>query len=428
MKSNAAYTEAKSLTSDANAELLRQAYDNLVKAKNDILIAYTPVTPPSNNSSNSGSGSSVTPPAPKPADPSKEVVSASDLTKPAENGTVVVTVGSAVKDIELPINAGELLGNNTLQIQAGEVKIDITPDALKQWKDSVDKEQLSGSKLHVTVNPKTISEAAVKSDANVALKGNAVALGFSIVTSNGKSYPLSEAAEPVKVKLPIDASLNAGLLGVYKVESNGALTYLGGVLAGGYMEAEVQQGGTYALLEYAVNFTDVLPSHWALNAIQQLAAKHLIQGVSANEYQPNRMITRAEFVKLVSSALKLKDKGELAFTDVAANAWYQEDLAKMVKAGLINGRTKDSFEPNAVITRQEIVLILMRAYKMENGTLPSAAGISFSDNSDIAEWALESVKQAAALGLVQGRSEGQFAPNDPATRAETAQFILNYLK
>lgn len=428
LKSNAAYTEAKSLTSDANAELLRQAYDNLVKAKNDILIAYTPVTPPSNNSSNSGSGSSVTPPTPKPADPSKAVISASDLTKPAENGTVVVTVGSAVKDIELPINAGELLGNNTLQIQAGEVKIDITPDALKQWKDSVDKEQLSGSKLHVTVNPKTISEAAVKSDANVALKGNAVALGFSIVTIDGKSYPLSEAAEPVKVKLPIDASLNAGLLGVYKVESNGALTYLGGVLAGGYMEAEVQQGGTYALLEYAVNFTDVLPSHWALNAIQQLAAKHLIQGVSANEYQPNRMITRAEFVKLVSSALKLKDKGELAFTDVAANAWYQEDLAKMVKAGLINGRTKDSFEPNAVITRQEIVLILMRAYNMEHGTLPSAAGISFSDDSDIAEWALESVKQAAALGLVQGRSEGQFAPNDPATRAETAQFILNYLK
>ncbi|WP_139173111.1 S-layer homology domain-containing protein [Fontibacillus panacisegetis] len=29
---------------------------------------------------------------------------------------------------------------------------------------------------------------------------------------------------------------------------------------------------------------------------------------------------------------------------------------------------------------------------------------------------------------VQGRSEGQFAPNDPATRAETAQFMLNYLK
>lgn len=428
LKSNAAYTEAKSLTSDANADQLTQAYNNLVKAKNDTLVAYVPVTQPSDNSSNSGSGSSVTPTTPKPADSGKAVVSAGDLTKPAENGTVVVTVGSAVKNIELPINAGELLGNNTLQIQAGAVKIDITPDALKQWKDSVNKEQLSGSKLHVTVDPKTISETAVKNDANVALKGNAIALGFSIVTSDGKSYPLTEAAEPVKVKLPIDASLNAGLLGVYKVESNGALTYLGGVLAGGYMEAEVQQGGTYALLEYAVNFTDVLPSHWASNAIQQLAAKHLIKGVSANEYQPNRMITRAEFVKLVSSALKLKDKGELAFTDVAANAWYQEDLAKMVKAGLINGRTKDSFEPNAVITRQEIVLILMRAYKMENGTLPSAAGISFSDNSDIAEWALESVKQAAALGLVQGRSEGQFAPNDPATRAETAQFILNYLK
>ncbi|MFD1175192.1 S-layer homology domain-containing protein [Paenibacillus puldeungensis] len=432
LKASVAYTEAKKLTPDADASLLTQAYDNLVKAKNDILVTYVPVTPPTDTGSNSGSTSGsapiVTPTNQKPVDPSKAVVSTGDLTKPAENNDVVIKVDPAVKNIELPMNAGELLGEKTLQIQTGKITIDIAPDALKQWKDSADKEQLAGSKLQVTVNPRTVNEAAIKSNANVDLKGNAVALDLSIVTGDGKSHPLSEAAKPMKVKMPIDASLNSGLLGMYKVEADGTLTYLGGVLAGDYMEAEVQQGGTYALLEYTAKFTDVLPSHWASNAIQQLAAKHLTQGVSANEYQPDRMITRAEFVELVSSTLKLKEKGELSFTDVAADAWYQDGLAKMVKAGLITGRTTEHFEPNDMITRQELVLILMRAHKMEKGTLPSQADISFSDESNIASWALESVKEAAALGLVQGRSGGEFAPNDTATRAETAQFVLNYLK
>ncbi|MBW7477293.1 S-layer homology domain-containing protein [Paenibacillus oenotherae] len=33
---------------------------------------------------------------------------------------------------------------------------------------------------------------------------------------------------------------------------------------------------------------------------------------------------------------------------------------------------------------------------------------------------------SAALGLVKGISGGQFVPHAPATRAETAPFILNY--
>lgn len=419
LKASAAYTEAGKLAQDAAPELLSQAYANLAKAKNDILVVYVPPT---------NTGPVIIPPNPKPADPGKAVVSAGELTKPSENGSITITVDSAVKDIELPINADELLGNNTLQIQTGNLTIDIAPETLKQLKASLDKEQLDGSKIHVAINPKTLSEAAVKAGANVALNGNAITLAISIVTDEGKSHPLAGAAKPLKVKLPVDTSMNAGLLGIYKVEDNGSLTYLGGTRNGNFMEADVQQGGTYALLEYKVNFADVQTNHWALNTIQILAAKHLIQGVSASEYQPNRMITRAEFVKLAANALNLQDKGKLAFTDVAADAWYYEDLAKMVKAGLVNGRTADHFEPSAMISRQEIVMILMRAYKLENGTTLSNDGISFSDEASIAPWALESVKGAAALGLVQGRSGGSFAPNDPATRAETAQFILNYLK
>lgn len=65
---------------------------------------------------------------------------------------------------------------------------------------------------------------------------------------------------------------------------------------------------------------------------------------------------------------------------------------------------------------------------MEHGNEPHNSSTEFSDEAQIASWAKDSVQRAVALGLVKGRIGNQFAPNDLATRAEAAQFILNYLK
>ncbi|WP_430093477.1 S-layer homology domain-containing protein [Paenibacillus cisolokensis] len=56
---------------------------------------------------------------------------------------------------------------------------------------------------------------------------------------------------------------------------------------------------------------------------------------------------------------------------------------------------------------------------------PSAS--VFADEASVAPWALLNVREAAAIGLVQGRGN-HFAPAEPASRAETAQMILNYIR
>ncbi|RIE00681.1 endo-beta-N-acetylglucosaminidase [Cohnella faecalis] len=164
LKSSVAYKEAKKLTIAAEAELLSQAYTDLAKAKSDILVVYVPVvTPPVDSGTGSGT---VTPPT----DPTKTVVSASELTKPAENGKIVVTVDPAAKDIELPISADDLLGANTLQLRSDKWTIDIAPEALKKWKDSLDGGLLTGSKIQNAVNPQTLSESGANPGAYVSLR------------------------------------------------------------------------------------------------------------------------------------------------------------------------------------------------------------------------------------------------------------------
>lgn len=81
------------------------------------------------------------------------------------------------------------------------------------------------------------------------------------------------------------------------------------------------------------------------------------------------------------------------------------------------------FDPNAPVTRQEMAVLLMNAYALKGtseGTLQSG---SFADEDKISVWANSAIKNAQALGLVQGRGDGGFAPTEPLTRAEAAQAV-----
>ncbi|KHL94084.1 hypothetical protein QW71_19955 [Paenibacillus sp. IHB B 3415] len=134
-------------------------------------------------------------------------------------------------------------------------------------------------------------------------------------------------------------------------------------------------------------------------------------------------------MQLMAGTLQLSGSGTTSFSDVPAGAWYQQALSGMVEAGLITGRTPESFQPAAAISREEMTVILMRAYRLQQGSIPAATGsLSIKDAGDISGWAADQVAEAAALGLVKGRADGTFAPKAPATRAEAAQMLLNYLK
>lgn len=52
------------------------------------------------------------------------------------------------------------------------------------------------------------------------------------------------------------------------------------------------------------------------------------------------------------------------FTDVPAGAWYAPYVAAAVRAGLVTGVTSSTFSPDAVITRQEMATMLYRAMTM----------------------------------------------------------------
>ncbi|WP_054668852.1 S-layer homology domain-containing protein [Calditerricola satsumensis] len=92
---------------------------------------------------------------------------------------------------------------------------------------------------------------------------------------------------------------------------------------------------------------------------------------------------------------------------------------------LIRGYHDGTLRPNQPITRAELVTVLTRALKLppaDNHPLP------YADRDRIPRWALPAVKAATAHGLVNGRSDNRFAPNDKATRAEAVTILYRILR
>ncbi|MDF2662316.1 MAG: hypothetical protein K0Q94_5107, partial [Paenibacillus sp.] len=201
----------------------------------------------------------------------------------------------------------------------------------------------------------------------------------------------------------------------------------------GVVTAALNHFSTYAVLEYDKTFDDVGKTDWAYEATRSLSAKHLVEGVSARTFEPSRNVTRAEFAMLLVRMLGLtKDASGAttpAFADVTRSDWHYDAIAAAYNAGLIQGRSADAFEPQATISREEMAALVVRAYAYASGTRPAgtAAG-RYSDESEISEWARADVYAASEAGLMQGTGDERFAAKSAVTRAEAAQAIYNLVK
>lgn len=67
--------------------------------------------------------------------------------------------------------------------------------------------------------------------------------------------------------------------------------------------------------------------------------------------------------KVKNVYLVFADPIELPFKDVSKNDWFYDSVKECYLSGLMNGKSSDSFEPNAPMTRAEIATVMSRLMK-----------------------------------------------------------------
>ena len=107
------------------------------------------------------------------------------------------------------------------------------------------------------------------------------------------------------------------------------------------------------------DFKDVPAGFWCEDAIKTLAALGIVNGMTTEEFAPNKPITRAQFVAICARFADAAVEGE-TFTDVPESYWAYDYISTGSGYGWINGVGGGLFEPNAPITRAQAVAIVNR--------------------------------------------------------------------
>lgn len=175
-------------------------------------------------------------------------------------------------------------------------------------------------------------------------------------------------------------------------------------------------------------YSDLGDAIWARNAIVNLTNKGILAGRSLDRFEPNASVTREEFVKMLVAAF-ISDEIEtkvVSFADVDKNEWYYPYIVKGVSYGIVTGYSEDVFGIGDNITRQDMAVMAYRAVMSEYK--PESITSEFVDENEISDYAKEAVLVMSQKGIINGKGNGSFCPKDIATRAEAAKIIYEIIE
>lgn len=161
-------------------------------------------------------------------------------------------------------------------------------------------------------------------------------------------------------------------------------------------------------------------AHWADSSLTKLRDWGVMRGDQNGSMEPDRNITRAEFVTMINRAFGYKTMGKQPFRDVKGTEWYANDINIAYNQGYFVGSSKNTASPNDSLTREEAMTLIGRNLML---TPDESENMIFTDGRALSSWSRGIVTAAAKKGIVKGDSEGTFRPQAPITRGEVATLL-----
>ncbi|MBD2460788.1 S-layer homology domain-containing protein [Oscillatoria sp. FACHB-1407] len=178
----------------------------------------------------------------------------------------------------------------------------------------------------------------------------------------------------------------------------------------------------------AVEFPDVPRDYWAYPFITELSRRGILTGTEDGTFRPEQPITRAEYAALLQNMNNPERLNSIAFNDLPPDYWATPAIDNAIKTGFMRGYPGNVFQPNQEIPRFQVLISLVNGYGLSNPTNPDPIVQTFSDRTQIPDYAVQPVAAATQSGLVVNYPERtQLEPNRPVTRAEVAAIVYQAL-
>ncbi|MBR5329579.1 MAG: S-layer homology domain-containing protein, partial [Firmicutes bacterium] len=175
------------------------------------------------------------------------------------------------------------------------------------------------------------------------------------------------------------------------------------------------------------SFRDASTTAWYHDGVHYCLEKGVMNGFPEGLYKPDGEVTRAQLVvmlwRMEGSPIA---NYTLTFNDMDAD-WYKEAIRWAASEEIVKGHSEKEFAPDDPITREQLAAIFQRYASYKGYTVTERASLSsYVDAANVSSWAKDAVEWSVAVGLINGKSATELAPQDTATRAQAATMVYRF--
>ena len=177
-------------------------------------------------------------------------------------------------------------------------------------------------------------------------------------------------------------------------------------------------------------FSDLNTSMWYHEYVDYAIENGLMVGTGEDVFSPDGTLTRAQAVTVL---WRMENEPQVNYTvtfeDVAADQWYTEAISWAASEEIVLGNGDGTFGTDDPITREQLAAILYR-YAASKGYDVTTKGdpSSFTDASEISDWAYKAMQWAFGTELMQGNGDGTINPTGSTRRCEFATMAMRFIE
>lgn len=175
--------------------------------------------------------------------------------------------------------------------------------------------------------------------------------------------------------------------------------------------------------EFDNPFDDVNESDWFFESVCYVYENGLMNGVTEKKFEPMSSLTRGMLVTVLYRAEGAPEvESEASFEDVASDSYYADAVAWAKENEIVNGVTETAFSPDELVTREQMATIVFRYAKYKNVAPVGAWAIrlEYKDLEKVSQYAAEGIMFCTMKGIMNGKDNDNFAPQDELLRSEIA--------
>lgn len=175
------------------------------------------------------------------------------------------------------------------------------------------------------------------------------------------------------------------------------------------------------------SFSDLPREHWAYNDVAALTERGVINGYDDGSFQPDKVVTRAEWAKMFVIAGGINTEGLFVHLLLESSDISEKHWASLYLVAANNyfepyhTNEGPEYRPEQGATREEAAVSLakLKGYYSEDTSVLN----TFGDKNKISDNAKAYIAAAVENGLISGFDDNTFRPDKTVTRAEAAVML-----